>query len=114
MTSSTRETELKACPFCGRDDELEISHIGAAEEWWWNVYCDHCCTHGPTAQTEAEAIATWNTRSPKDSELREALVEARTIVVIRGPAEAFPDLLAKIDRALSSLEGGLSYPHDAE
>ena len=34
----------------------------------------------------------------------EALEEARAFVAIQGPAEAFPDVLAKIDNTLASLK----------
>ena len=53
-------TELMACPFCGSAD------VGAAagpdSEW---VMCNACGAEGPwaTDQTEAQAIAAWNTRA---------------------------------------------------
>jgi Lar family restriction alleviation protein len=71
MTSNTEKIdglspELLSCPFCARTDDLLVPQHGAADEWWHEVYCDNCCARGPTAPTEHEAIAAWNTRTAHD------------------------------------------------
>jgi hypothetical protein len=72
---------IERCPFCGSSDELQITRTGAADEWWSEVFCDRCCTHGPTAQTAEEAARLWNTRAvlsslPQEDD-RELLDELR-------------------------------------
>lgn len=69
------QEDLLNCPFCQRADELECLHKGAADEWWWHVFCDTCCATGPSEPTKAEAIAAWNTRlspAPEGVDAREA------------------------------------------
>ncbi len=75
---SSNGVELRGCPFCDHADELQVSHIGAADEWWWEVFCDFCCTHGPTASTEAEAITAWNTRAATPTQSDQGWVKTST------------------------------------
>ena len=51
-------TELKSCPFCGGEAELENNGIFA------RVLCPHCEIHQTDyfPECEKEAIAAWNTR----------------------------------------------------
>lgn len=49
--------ELKPCPFCG-STLLGMSQTGI----YWGR-CDSCHCEGPTAETEAKAIAAWNRRA---------------------------------------------------
>jgi len=58
-------SELKPCPFCGGEARTwKYSHPTLGE--YWRVACNSdlsdCCISG-RADTEAEAIAAWNTRA---------------------------------------------------
>lgn len=58
--------ELKPCPFCG--GEAQVQHqsrelYGDAVDWY-GVYCKkQFCGYVSGQSTEAEAVASWNTRS---------------------------------------------------
>lgn len=52
--------ELKPCPFCGGEAELERSGEGVFETWY--VTCIICGASN-WENTEAEAVKTWNTRA---------------------------------------------------
>ena len=58
----TTET-LKPCPFCGGEAEL---HWHSSD--CWGTTCKVCRADGPIPKrdTEAEAIAAWNTRADAD------------------------------------------------
>jgi Lar family restriction alleviation protein len=60
------DDELKPCPFCG-SDEISHGHVDYGAQGYGNVEC-HTCDALVTADTEAEAIAVWNTRAD-DAEL---------------------------------------------
>jgi Lar family restriction alleviation protein len=69
MTNATqspaRGVEVtQACPFCGSREGLTVGEtVCDALVRWWSVEC-HGCNVSNTANTEAEAIAAWNTRTP--------------------------------------------------
>jgi len=87
MSDIVEQEKLLDCPFCGATDEgfhLQASQSQdlAGNPKDWSVECDECAGYGPTAPTQAEAHAEWNTRSAqaKDTEiarLREALEKCR-------------------------------------
>lgn len=60
-------SELLPCPFCGGKAEIHPSNdwdakfTGATFFAW----CDKCETRGDYYNTEAEAIAAWNTRAER-------------------------------------------------
>jgi len=53
--------ELLPCPFCGGDADFGTR---PNERAWWSLHCSECTAYrcGPT---KAEAIAAWNTRTPR-------------------------------------------------
>ena len=67
-------SDLKPCPFCGNDgsgpieDALHISEIDMMGEWKapmaYTVQCDKCTATMGYYETEEDAIAAWNTRTP--------------------------------------------------
>ena len=64
--------EIKPCPLCRHTPSAR--EIGVVSDAQWAIDCE--CGVGLAAQTEAEAIAIWNTRAP-DPMLAEALEALR-------------------------------------
>jgi Lar family restriction alleviation protein len=61
--SPAQEGTLLPCPFCGGRASMSWSHDGQ----YPFVVCDdgvNCEVEGPTRDTEADAAAAWNTRTP--------------------------------------------------
>ena len=56
-------SELKPCPFCG--GEAEPFNPFENTEGTWCVLCSDCAAATGFEQTEAEAIAAWNTRAER-------------------------------------------------
>ena len=55
---SNEHEALKPCPFCGGE-------ASPVQHFWWTVQCKTCGgAEGPGAESQAEAIAAWNTRTP--------------------------------------------------
>ncbi|WP_354686698.1 Lar family restriction alleviation protein [Cupriavidus necator] len=63
--------DLMPCPFCGKHVaslQYDVDAYPDAETLGWYVDCDNetadgCGAIGPTARTQEEAIAAWNTRA---------------------------------------------------
>ena len=85
--SGADTVELKPCPFCG--DVAKVAHIVLPNGGWWAVECasNDCGCIGPSRQTEAEAITTWNTRA----------TQADALAVMREAAEVIGAMLEAID-----------------
>lgn len=57
--TDNRTTELLPCPFCGGEASKRLFYVAR-----YGVYCDECDARvGGLFNTEAEAIAAWNTRA---------------------------------------------------
>jgi Lar family restriction alleviation protein len=54
-------TELRACPFCGDNKQLETWFDNEIETF--NIWCTFCGADGPPQSNEASAIAAWNRRA---------------------------------------------------
>jgi len=60
--------ELKPCPFCGCDPELEVSEVdlnGSAYKDSFQYSCDNCGVYNGEHDHIEDAIESWNTRSPQ-------------------------------------------------
>lgn len=55
-------TELKPCPFCGGEAEI-LTAESMRGGYLFGIMCNDCCSRGDVYETEAEAIAAWNTRA---------------------------------------------------
>lgn len=62
----------------------------------YDAYANHDYANGSVWAALADAAL----EASGIAELTEALSQARAFIVVHGPAEAFPDLLATIDAAL--------------
>lgn len=56
---------MKPCPFCGGKAEIRSFH--AMHEWSWWPECADCGICGPDQNTEAEAVAYWDTRPGEEA-----------------------------------------------
>lgn len=54
---------LLPCPFCGGEAEMITLRDGLGRICKSYVWCDKCETRGDYYNTEAEAIAAWNSRA---------------------------------------------------
>ena len=63
--TDNRTTELLPCPFCGGEAET-FNPFNA--DGTWCVLCSECAAATGFEQTEAEAIAAWNSRAELGSE----------------------------------------------
>ena len=93
---------MKPCPFCGGEaDHTFRDNTGATADWcgprqWW-AYCDGPCsvTVG-FFETEAEAIAAWNTRHTIEAQAAE--IERLQDALIRASRDiqGYKDALAQV------------------
>ncbi|MDN7495039.1 Lar family restriction alleviation protein [Burkholderia gladioli] len=63
---SDKLSDIAACPFCDdHDPEVAESSVPSALTGRQKlaVYCNACFCEGPTAESEADAIAAWNRRA---------------------------------------------------
>lgn len=65
--------ELKPCPFCGGEAEI-LTAESMRGGYLFGIMCNDCCSRGDVYETEAEAIAAWNTRY--HSEFEETVIKA--------------------------------------
>lgn len=75
MTAAEIAVGLLPCPFCGASAHI-FDYRDVRDAPGWGVNCDQCDAGSGERDTQAEAIATWNTRPPaagKASELAEEL-----------------------------------------
>ena len=52
--------KFEACPFCGSEEIDTWSKLSGYQSTVFYSYCANCGCEGPTADSEAEAIAAWN------------------------------------------------------
>ena len=90
-------SNLKPCPFCGREPRRMDRASSVAESptgWCWFIYC-HCGGYAANAhiygKTEEEAIAAWNTRSA-DAELDRLRAALEQIAATAGEDLEWPEV----------------------
>lgn len=61
------DTEIKPCPFCGKDEadtHRFMLEDGSAKRPIYAVCCDWCGCDGPSSPSEERAVFNWNNRVP--------------------------------------------------
>jgi Lar family restriction alleviation protein len=101
---------LLPCPFCGGEAELASynSCDCCGKAWNGQVVCQGCGQGVSHFDTDAEAIAAWNTRKPAAPLLLEALEKA--VAYYDGLSRPHDDgeaaLLDSLTAAIASARGG--------
>jgi hypothetical protein len=55
--------ELRACPFCGKTDQLYVANVGVEHgDPEYAVECKRCWIRGPDDPNRVRAAYLWNTR----------------------------------------------------
>ena len=70
MSEFIQEFDLKSCPFCGGEAQMESwdmspferSLINDESMKWYYVFCDECCAQGPDCSSADQAAEQWNKR----------------------------------------------------
>jgi Lar family restriction alleviation protein len=101
-------SELKPCPFCGRNKYLEAQY----EKGDHSVYCNYCGATGSFRVGDNSELDLWNTRPIEDAlraenrRLNRALILSRTVIdaVARETNKDFTAINAMIDEALKDGE----------
>ena len=57
-------SDLKPCPFCGGEAEM-LTAESMNGGYLFGIMCNDCCSRGDVYDTEAEAIAAWNSRAER-------------------------------------------------
>jgi hypothetical protein len=65
----TPRFKITACPFCGRDDRLNIADNAEKSSPTFWVTCEHegCECDGPWRKSAEEAVSAWNNRGGVDA-----------------------------------------------
>ena len=56
----TDEHKIKACPFCGEDDNIMTVVDQSTDPETWQIYCFGCKATGPVSADETVCVARWN------------------------------------------------------
>lgn len=67
-------SELLPCPFCGGEAEM-LTAESMNGGYLFGIMCNDCRSRGDVYDTEAEAIAAWNTRAELGSGTCECIAE---------------------------------------
>ena len=86
------EDALKACPFCGDDEELRVCQP-LYLSGYWAVHCG-CCGGEMQSESRAGAVADWNTRTdpPKTVLEEEEAIEAGVVALRDWMSENWGDI----------------------
>lgn len=95
------DIKLLPCPFCGRDEHLQVEHLeGTVVHPAYRVSCDNC--GASTGYTDKDCRAVWNERAnmepliAENERLAEALrdaAEALQVAGLPGNAKLFRSML---------------------
>lgn len=89
------EQQLKPCPFCGGQYDLEATCDGAK--------CNYCGAVGPIVDSREDGIATWNTRAANAEVERLRAQLAEYSAGLAGAANEIHGLMLKIEAARAAL-----------
>jgi Lar family restriction alleviation protein len=99
--------QLRECPFCGSDN-VKLNGTTSEQTFKAEVCCENpaCYVFGPKKNTDAEALAAWNTRPTSEREAR--LVEALKVceqdrVRLYGDGQTLKDAISnQVDDVLAA------------
>lgn len=79
-------SELLPCPFCGGEAEM-LTAESMNGGYLFGIMCNDCRSRGDVYDTEAEAIAAWNSRAERTceciAEYAKSPIDGKTIVLHR-------------------------------
>ena len=108
MTNDKDSAVLLPCPFCGGVEIKAFHHVDRGWGGTCHVQCvaEECGNSTYHHDTEAAAIAVWNTRQPTQSDalrdqlLQECLVKLRDVQGTEAPKQYACNLIKRIERVL--------------
>jgi Lar family restriction alleviation protein len=100
--------EVKPCPFCGSDDLHAFDHNDGEPSFGFQ--CARCWMTSSQRGTREEVVTAWNTRTPSEAVLVEALEKLLTLCEAADEAYDLPDTVTgdamfKARQALAAAKG---------
>lgn len=96
--------ELKPCPFCGGEADLNNVSVKLGEQWLWSIECVECGVFIDREEKDY-VIKAWNTRKPMER-IVERLEERYKDIPIQYETSYEEGLGDGIDYAINVVKGG--------